>query len=262
MGQEAARSGGLRATDFEVLDNDQPREITFFSEQRAQLTGAAVAAAPTEPARAASPSTASAPRRSIALFFDDAHASMLGVRKSAEAAEKLVANTLAPDDLVGIFTSSGTVSADFTSDRIAPLEQRSHACGPIRSVEYTPPPSALRSGRPRRTSSRNIRTPMIEEAAVDEAVGCNCPNPQQLRACTVEQREVVRSAAQNVWQQYEYQSTTRAGRAPHCDPPLGGSARRAPVDSDVARLPDRRHGRADQRLDRRRVAREHQDQRD
>ena len=30
--------GGLRASDFEVLDNKQPREITFFSEQ-IQATG-------------------------------------------------------------------------------------------------------------------------------------------------------------------------------------------------------------------------------
>jgi VWFA-related protein len=105
--------GGLHAIDFEVLDNNQPREITFFSEQRFQPAGrtaSSIAARPPETAARQAP-------RSIALFFDDAHASMLGVRKSAEAAAKLITNTLSPGDLVAIFTSSGSVSVDFTNDR-------------------------------------------------------------------------------------------------------------------------------------------------
>ena len=42
---------------------------------------------------------------------------MLGVHKSAEAAARLVTNNLQPNDLVGIFTSSGTTSVDFTRNR-------------------------------------------------------------------------------------------------------------------------------------------------
>jgi VWFA-related protein len=196
-------TGGLRATDFEVLDNDQPREVTFFSERRAQPPGGigpAAAAVGTASPRAPWPEP-----RSIALFFDDAHASMLGVRKSAEAAERLVANTL-PDDLVGIFTSSRTVSADFTSDR-------------------TPLRAALARLRPRSVSGVRAATScptlgpseayiivrhldaMIEEAAVGDAIDCNCPKPPQ-PACIFDQRQVVETAAQSVWQQYEYQSTT------------------------------------------------------
>lgn len=198
---------GLRAADFEVLDNNQPREITFFSEQRAQMTGAAVAAAPTEPARAASPSTASAPRRSIALFFDDAHASMLGVRKSAEAAEKLVAHALAPTDLAGIFTSSGTVSVDFTADRSLLLRALARLQPhPLAGVHATTQCPTL--GPSEAYIIAQHQDIEVEDAAVAEAVGCYCPNPSQLRSCTVQQREVVRSVAQNVWEQYEYQSTT------------------------------------------------------
>ncbi len=41
--------GGLRASDFEVLDNKQPREITFFSEQTRQPAGGAAPASASKP---------------------------------------------------------------------------------------------------------------------------------------------------------------------------------------------------------------------
>ena len=196
---------GLHATDFEVLDNGQPREITFFSEQRSQPAGGRVSATAAKPSDAASPLTPPPEPRSMALFFDDAHASMLGVRKSAEGAERLIVNTLAPSDLVGIFTSSGAVLVDFTSDRklllgaLARLE--AHPLSGVHATTMCPtlgPSEAY-------IIAQHLDLD-IENAAVEEAVGCNCSD--QLSTCRLAQREVVRSAAQNVWQQYEYQSTT------------------------------------------------------
>lgn len=198
-------AGGLHATDFEVLDNKQPREITFFSEQRAQPASGPAPAAAAKLSAAAPLQAAPPEQRSIALFFDDAHASMLGVRKSAEAAEKLVANNLVPSDLAGIFTASGTVSLDFTSDRkllLAALRRlQPHPPEGVHATTMCPtlgPSEAY-------IIVRHL-DPAIEEAAVAEAVGCNCEKPPT-PACIFDQRGLVESTAQSVWHQYEYQST-------------------------------------------------------
>jgi VWFA-related protein len=105
--------GGLRAADFELLEDSQPREITFFAEIRAG--GAVSNSGNVGPSGSKAESAPSEPR-TIALFFDDVHASVL-LRKSAEAAAKLIARELRPGDRVGIFTSSAATSVDFTSDR-------------------------------------------------------------------------------------------------------------------------------------------------
>jgi VWFA-related protein len=110
--------GGLKAADFELLEDNQPREITFFAEIRAGATVSNLGNA--EPSGSKAESAPSEPR-TIALFFDDVHASVL-LRKSAEAAAKLIPGELRPGDRVGIFTSSATTSVDFTSDRSRLLE--------------------------------------------------------------------------------------------------------------------------------------------
>jgi VWFA-related protein len=196
--------GGLRAADFEV-DNNQPREIAFFAEQKAQPAGGVAPAAVAKPAAADSPQAQ--PRaRSIALFFDDPHASMLGVRMSAEAAERLVANNLPPGDPVGIFTCSGTVELDFTSGpKLLLAALRRLLPRPPQGVHATTVCPTL---GPSETYIivRHLDI-AIEDAAVGEAVGCNCPQQPPDPACISDQRGVVQSAAQSVWQQYEYQST-------------------------------------------------------
>jgi VWFA-related protein len=132
---------------------------------------------------------------------------MLGVRKSAEGAQRLIANTLPPSDLVGIFTSSGTVTVDFTSDRklllatLARLEAH-----PFSGVHATVPCPTLGPSEAYIIAQHLDKA--IEDAAVDEMVGCNCFDPLMLQPCTFQQRAAVQSIAEKVWQQYEYQSTT------------------------------------------------------
>ncbi len=200
-------AGGLHVGDFEVLDNNQPRDITLFSEQHSQKSGGATSAGVATPTIVA-PSLASATQsepRSIALFFDDAHASMLGVRMSAEAARRLLTNTLEPNDLVGIFTSSGTKTVDFTSNRkllLAALAALySH---PLSGVHATVPCPTL-GGAEAYIITQHLDM-AIEDAAVSELAACNCHpvTPQ----CTEAQRPIVWSIAGNTWDQYKYTSTT------------------------------------------------------
>ena len=106
--------GGFQAADFQVLDNGKPQAITLFSERRAELptsTPSTSAAADSPPA-----TVPAAQPRFLALFFDDTHSGMAGFERSKRAAEKLLAGGLRPGDRIGIFTSSGTGTLDFTAD--------------------------------------------------------------------------------------------------------------------------------------------------
>jgi VWFA-related protein len=194
--------GGLHASDFEVLDDKQPREIKFFSELRA---GGAVSST-----GAAGPSSAAAAPaipepRTIALFFDDVHASVLGVHKSAEAAGTLIENELHPGDRAGIFTSSGTTSVDFTGDRdhlMAALARlQPHPLNGAHVVS-SPPMTPFQAY----TIIRHL-DPDAEGALMLELAKQTCSFPLTA-ACMATQRSAAVSAAMMVWEGSQYQYTT------------------------------------------------------
>jgi VWFA-related protein len=196
--------GGLHASDFEVLDNKQPRGISVFSELRASAAGTASPAGKRTGGETAGV-TAAGPR-SIALFFDDANASMFGLHKSAQAAEKLIANNLQPNDLVGIFTASGTVGVDFTRDKellLAALARlRPHPLSGAHAFTSCPTLTAEDAY----LIAHHV-DPQIEWVKMVEAATCSCPSPPSLQ-CIGAQRGKVDSAADMVWGMSEYHSTT------------------------------------------------------
>ncbi|HTX36667.1 MAG TPA: VWA domain-containing protein [Bryobacteraceae bacterium] len=197
--------GGLHASDFEVLDNKQPREITFFSEETRQPAGGSAPASAAKPSM--TPVTAPPPEpRTIALFFDDGHASMLGVHKSAEAAARLVTNNLQPNDLVGIFTSSGTTSVDFTRNRdlllAAIARLRPHPLSGVSAATSCPTLDSYAGY----VIPRHL-DPAVESAALAEAIRCNCSSPPTPQ-CVAWQRTNIDLAARTEWEQTRYQYTT------------------------------------------------------
>jgi len=109
--------GGFHASDFQVLDDNKPQTITFFSEQRADMLAAPASAPPPDESAPTAPTIPPATQpRYIALFFDDTHAGLAGFERSKHAAEKLISTGLRPGDRLGIFTGSGAVTLDFTAD--------------------------------------------------------------------------------------------------------------------------------------------------
>jgi VWFA-related protein len=83
--------GGFGINDFEIFDNGKPQEITFFSVQgNSRATAAQAAQAAGTPAGPSAPAVQapSAPR-SLALFFDDTHASMADCHRAVLASEKV-----------------------------------------------------------------------------------------------------------------------------------------------------------------------------
>jgi VWFA-related protein len=109
----------LKKEDFQLFDNRKPQTISTFSvETPASHLVPVVALSDTpEPgtAEAASSTVASLPQRFVSLLFDDLHLSMEDALTVRVAASKIF-DALAASDRVGIFTTSGQVSQEFTSD--------------------------------------------------------------------------------------------------------------------------------------------------
>lgn len=106
--------GNLRKEDFELLDNGKPQPITSFSIEKA---GEAPAGRSDGEEAAAKNAIRPAPvaGRSVAYLFDDLHADFGDLAQARDAALKHV-DALAPDDRAAIFTTSGSLEVEFTSD--------------------------------------------------------------------------------------------------------------------------------------------------
>jgi VWFA-related protein len=195
--------GGFTAGDFEIFDNGKPQEITFFSVQASnRTTGAQAAQTAGAPAGASGPAAQAPPAtRSLALFFDDTHASIADSRRAVLAAEKVLAEAQ-PMDRIALFTGSGSVTEDFTTDReklraaltrIKPHWTRNQLDTCVTMDQY------------QAYSIANRLDPLEKQRAVSLAIGCNCAdgNPE----CIKVQPAWVQDAADNSWGMYKAGST-------------------------------------------------------
>ena len=91
---------GLHASDFEVLDNKIPRQITAFSELRQD---AKPSGTPPEP-------------KFVTFFFDDLHMGRLSLPFVKQAARAFIAKGVKSPDRLSIVTASGAGGVDFTTD--------------------------------------------------------------------------------------------------------------------------------------------------
>ncbi|MFL6231196.1 MAG: VWA domain-containing protein [Pyrinomonadaceae bacterium] len=113
----------LSKDDFAVSENGQPREVSFFSVERAPGS-----AAPTAPganggtAAARTPSVRAAaapPSRTIVLFVDTLHLAPDSLMRVKTQLKKFVDEQMTDGDLVAVVASSGTLGIlqQFTRDR-------------------------------------------------------------------------------------------------------------------------------------------------
>ena len=108
----------LRKEDFQLFDNRKPQTISTFSVDTpashviAATTSAEPGAAPV-PAEAAA--VASLPQRFVSVLFDDQHLVMSDALFVRNAATRFF-GALAPSDRVGIYTTSGQFTQEFTDD--------------------------------------------------------------------------------------------------------------------------------------------------
>ena len=113
----------LKKEDFQLFDNRKLQTISSFTVEtpeshRIQPTDTANAAteATSEASSATPRPTPVLPQRFVALLFDDTDMLMDDSTFVRSAASRLL-RSLAPSDRVGIFTTSGQASQDFTEDK-------------------------------------------------------------------------------------------------------------------------------------------------
>jgi VWFA-related protein len=109
----------LKKEDFLLFDNRKAQVISSFSVE----TPGSHVVAPTTTAgdSTAAPETATAPKvalpeRFVAMVFDDGHLALEDAVFVRQAATKFL-GALGPSDRVGIYTTSGQVTQEFTTDR-------------------------------------------------------------------------------------------------------------------------------------------------
>src|SRR5713101_5903033 len=112
---------GLRKEDFQLSDNRKPQMISIFSVEtpESHKVVPSTPAAPTmESEGEASPNAAAVatlPQRFVAVVFDDTNMAMQDTVFVRDAATRLF-GALAPTDRVGMFSTSGQFTQDFTQD--------------------------------------------------------------------------------------------------------------------------------------------------
>ena len=109
----------LKKEDFLLFDNRKPQTISTFSVETPKSRAVPVVAASDHPDgepidKSSSPGDV-LPQRFVTLLFDDTHLEMADAVTVRAAAAKIF-DSLASTDRVAIYTTSGQVSQDFTSD--------------------------------------------------------------------------------------------------------------------------------------------------
>jgi VWFA-related protein len=108
----------LRKEDFQLTDNRKPQTIATFSVETPGAHDIPTATSPV-PGAPVSPDAAAAvaalPQRFVALVFDDEHLVTSDTMFVRNAAKRFL-DSLAASDRVGIYSTSGQFSQEFTSD--------------------------------------------------------------------------------------------------------------------------------------------------
>jgi VWFA-related protein len=127
----------LRKENFTLLDNGEEQKISQFSVEIPAETQ------PGTPPHGGSPQAelphqeAAGQPRQIAFYFDDLNMALDEINNARDAADSYLTKSLQPPDRAAIFTSSGKVHTDFTSD-LKTLHEALTQVVPISKVRACP----------------------------------------------------------------------------------------------------------------------------
>jgi VWFA-related protein len=110
----------LKKEDFQLFDNKKPQTISSFRVETPELNVAKTKAITTDSLDGGPPTVTPVPvlpQRFVAVVFDDTDMVMTDAANVRYQAQKLF-DALPPADRVGIFSTSGQVTVDFTADRM------------------------------------------------------------------------------------------------------------------------------------------------
>jgi len=118
-GDKGKTVDGLRKEDFQLYDNGKLQTISTFAieneQSRKERTEAAVKTQVNDDENTVQ-AVVAMPERFVALIFDDVHLLTGDVAPMRIAANGLI-DSMAPADRLGLFTTSGLLTQDFTSDK-------------------------------------------------------------------------------------------------------------------------------------------------
>jgi VWFA-related protein len=126
--KDGSAVGGLNREDFQLFDNGKRQEVSLFSVEKPEgpIPPASVPRAP-EPAAvaipraaqrpAATPGSDMVPTRYVAYLFDDIHMKASDLMRVRKAAAAHFDSALRPGDRGAVYTTSGVITVEFTSDR-------------------------------------------------------------------------------------------------------------------------------------------------
>jgi VWFA-related protein len=129
--------GSLRKEDFELRDRGKTQEILRFSIEHSGQTPKAPGSPDVGAAQPTDRASQTPPARFVAYLFDDIHGDAGDLVRSRAAAERNIQKTLSPSERIAVFTTTGSVSLDFTNDlakahealrRIAPHRSQTEDC--------------------------------------------------------------------------------------------------------------------------------------
>lgn len=170
---------GLTRDDFELLENDRPQEISFFSvsEVEGQRNRPAAAAAKLQDKAAEGQTTqerlSSPPVRTTLLFVDNLHLSFTSLNWVKQALRRFIKERLTERDVVAVAASSQTlgVAQQFTRDQqLLNYAIEKISLGPTRIDSYFTPVLASDVVSDRRDALRQA----VDIIRRDEGIACPC----------------------------------------------------------------------------------------
>jgi VWFA-related protein len=188
---------GLKPEDFEIYDQGKKQKISAFN---MELAHPPVTKVPEHVETLAPPPAPPAPTppRYLGFYFDDVNMSSGDMTFARKAAVGFVEKNMAETDRAGVFTSSTTVTQQFTSNKQQVMDtlgkllshQRAGNFGATSCPRITPY-EAMQIVQMFNTHSDAF------DLAYAQAVQCNCPNPPDA-SCLQEQSRLVQTQAATV----------------------------------------------------------------
>jgi VWFA-related protein len=195
---------GLTKEDFEIYDQGKKQIISSFD---AELAHPPAVKMPEQIETQAQPPAPppTVPPRFLAMYFDDENMSTGDLVFARKAAESFVEKNMSETDRAGVFTSSTTVTQQFTSDKKQMLDTLAKIVSHQRSATFgsTSCPRITPYEAMQIAQSFDTHTDVFD-LALAQAVQCNCStatgaNSQgALATCVVEQSNLVRTQAGTV----------------------------------------------------------------
>jgi VWFA-related protein len=187
---------GLKPEDFEIYDQGKKQKISAFN---MELTHPSVTKVPEHVETLAPPPAPPAPTppRFLGFYFDDENMSSSDLVFVRKAAVGFVEKNMEPTDRAGVFTSSTTVTQQFTSNKQQILDTLAKVASHQRSATF----GATSCPRITPYEAYQIHETYDQHSdafdlAVAQAIECNCrkgdPN------CPIEMAKLVQTQAETV----------------------------------------------------------------